>query len=96
MMGIGVMDGGMDGELLIFKMEIRAVVNIDSINDTDMESIIGLMDGSMMENSLMRSDTGRERSSFQMVHGMKVNSMKDSEKDMGPTILRMEVITLET
>ena len=94
--GLGVMDGGMAVGRLVFKMEIRIVVNIDSINDMDVERIVGPMEGSMMENSWMRNGTGRERFRLQMVPDMKVTSIKGSEKGMGPIILRMEVITLET
>ena len=95
-MGIGAMDGGMDVELPIFKMEIRIAESIDLINDMDMESIVGRMTGCMMENLWTRSGMGKGRFSFQMVHVMKVNSTRGNVKGLGPTLLRMEDITLET
>jgi hypothetical protein len=73
MMGIGVVDGGMDVELPIFKMEIYIAEHIDLMNDMDMER---RMIGCMMEKVWTRSDMEKGLFSFQMVHVMKVNSTR--------------------
>ena len=57
---IGVMEGGTDTDARRFRITTRMKGNIDSIDDTDVESTVGQMVGRMMETLSRISDTGRE------------------------------------
>ena len=89
------MDGGTDTDVQPLPITIHMKVNIDSINDMDVESIVGQMVGSMMETLLKISDTERDLLSGRMERNMSVILIRDSEKDMGGIHFRMEDIMLE-
>merc|ERR1712150_116283 len=77
---IGVMDGGMDLEMLPLPMVIRMKVNIDLINVMDVDCTNGMMDVNTMVSSMKISVMARVPLNGQMVPFMKVTLCMDNGK----------------